>query len=197
TLEEMYLVGRIARHLGSHNIDHRLRRRDFEDQNADPVWPALGCEIAALEEEQGILLVGSNVRMEVPIIAHRLRKAARKGAAVGFVNPRRYRYHFPVAAYVEAPPAELARSLAAVAVAAAEARGAPRPAALGGWAGSITPGDAERAAAAALLGKERALLLLGHLALRRPAFGEIRAVAAALAELTGAKLGYLSEGANA
>src|SRR3981081_2335845 len=37
TLEELYLAGRIARGLGTNNIDHRLRQRDLRDQNADPV----------------------------------------------------------------------------------------------------------------------------------------------------------------
>ena len=42
TIEELYLAARIARGLGSHNIDHRLRQRDFRDQAADPVFPGLG-----------------------------------------------------------------------------------------------------------------------------------------------------------
>jgi NADH-quinone oxidoreductase subunit G len=37
TLEELYLAGRIVRALGSQDIDHRLRQRDFRDQAADPV----------------------------------------------------------------------------------------------------------------------------------------------------------------
>src|SRR5690606_35759746 len=128
TLEEMYLVSLIARHLGTHNIDHRLRRRDFDDQAADPAWPWLGTSIEGIEEQQGILVVGSNLRHEVPILAHRVRKATRKGAQVGFVNPRRYRYHFPVAAYVESPVTELARALSGLAVATAHGSGAGLPA---------------------------------------------------------------------
>ncbi|HEY8519987.1 MAG TPA: NADH-quinone oxidoreductase subunit NuoG [Gammaproteobacteria bacterium] len=196
TLEEMYLVNRIARHLGTHNIDHRLRRRDFDDQAADPAWPWLGTSIEGIEQQQGILVVGSNLRHEVPILAHRVRKAARKGAQIGFVNPARYRYHFPVAAYVESSVAELARALAGVAVAAAQAAGAALPAPIAAATAGLQPTDAERAAAAVLLGRERGLLLLGHIAQRHPAFSEIRAVAAALAAVTGAQLGYIGEGAN-
>ena len=43
----------------------------------------------------------------------------------------------------------------------------------------------------------RRLILLGALAQRDPAFADLRLVAAALAELTGATLGYLPEGGNA
>ena len=56
--------------------------------------------------------------------------------------------------------------------------------------------DAHRAAAQALTRKP-ALVLLGHIAQRHPQYAEIRALAAGLAAVTGATLGYLSEGANA
>jgi NADH-quinone oxidoreductase subunit G len=196
TLEEMYLLSRITRHLGSHNIDHRLRRRDFRDEAADPPWPWLGCSIAELECQQGILVVGSDLRAEVPILAHRIRKAATNGAKVGFVNPLAYQYHFATAAFVEAPLATFARALAGVLVAAVRERSRTLPDHLDSAVAGIEPSDADRAAAAVLLGHERALLLLGHIAQRHPAFAEIRAVAAALAHVTDAELGYLAEGAN-
>ncbi len=91
TLEELHLAARLARGLGTEHIDHRLRRVDFRDQAGDPVAPLLGCTIAELGEASAILLVGCNVRMEVPLIAHRVRRAAvRNGATVALINPRRY-----------------------------------------------------------------------------------------------------------
>ena len=60
-------------------------------------------------------MVGSNLRKEVPIIAHRIRKAALGGAAIGFVNTSRYDYHFDVSAY--ASGAGLVELLAGLAVA--------------------------------------------------------------------------------
>ena len=39
TSEEAYLLARIARGLGSHNVDSRLRQRDFSDQASDPAYP--------------------------------------------------------------------------------------------------------------------------------------------------------------
>src|SRR6202046_1405175 len=49
TLEELYLAGRVARGLGSSNIDHRLRQHDLRDQAADPVFPNLGMSIEAID----------------------------------------------------------------------------------------------------------------------------------------------------
>ena len=197
TVEEMYLLSRIARHLGSGNIDYRLRTRDFRDQQADPLWPALGVSIADLDGLDGVLVVGSNLRREVPILAHRIRTAALAGAAVGFVNPAAYEYHFPCAASIEAPMATLARSMAGVLAAALELCGKAPDDALRQLVDDLQPGDSERAAAQVLLNKSRALLLLGQIAIRHPRFADIRAIAAALCRLTGATLGYLPEGANA
>jgi NADH-quinone oxidoreductase subunit G len=195
TLEELYLLQRIARHLGSNSIDTRLRRRDFRDQAFDPALPLLGCGIAELDSRAGILVIGSNLRMEVPIIAHRIRKAARKGAAVAFLNPEAYEYYFDTVVNVAARADGLVEQLAGIVAAAASAANAPLPANVKEWAGNAAPSDELRAAARALT-REPALVLLGLIAQRHPRYAEIRALAAALAAVTGATLGYLSEGAN-
>jgi NADH-quinone oxidoreductase subunit G len=196
TVEEIYLLQRITRHLGSENIDYRLRQRDFRDQAGDPKAPLLGCDIADLDTRQGIFVVGSNLRMEVPIIAHRVRKAARKGASVAFLNPANYEYHFTPASYVTAPPEDLVANLAAVLVAAAQAADAQIPAHLAAATQGVVLAEAHRAAAAALANKP-ALVLLGQLAQRHPQYADLRALAGGIAAVTGAALGYLSEGANA
>lgn len=195
TLEELYLLRRITSHLGSAHLDHRLRRIDFRDQQADPAWPWLGSSIAGLEQLDGVLVVGSNLRMEVPIIAHRIRKAALAGAEVGFVNPVDYEYRFR-STFVEAPLADFTRSLAGVLAAAAEELDQALPEAVADAVSGVAIDAEHRAAARVLLGKEGTLVLLGHIAQRHPKFSDIRVLAAALGELTGAQLGYLAEGAN-
>jgi NADH-quinone oxidoreductase subunit G len=197
TVEELHLLRRIADHLGSRNIDHRLRRTDFRDQAQDPEWPALGTSIDGIDRLDGILVVGSNLRLEVPIIAHRIRKAALAGAAVGFVNPVDYPMLFPRAAHVTVDFDAIAAGLAGVVVAAAELTGRDVPPALEAVLDSLKPSDEQRAAAAVLAGKEHGWLVVGQLALRHPRYSEIRALAVALAELTGSRLGYLAEGGNA
>ena len=196
TLEELVLLKRIADHLGSANLDHRLRRTDFRDQAADPPWPWLGCSIAELERQQAILIVGSNLRSEVPILAHRVRKAAVGGAQIGFVNPEDYPYYFDKAAVVEAPLANFVGCFAGVLVAAARELNQSLPERCADACTDIEPNAAQTAAARMLLNKTDALLLLGHIAQRHPRFSEIRLIATELAALSGAKLGYLAEGGN-
>ena len=197
TLEELYLAGRLARGLGASNIDCRLRQSDFRDQAADPLFPNLGMRIAEVDSLQGLLIVGSNLRREIPILAHRVRKAARLGARVALVNPAVFPYHFPVAEYLESTPSAQVADLAAILGAAAESSARPVPAHLAQAVQAAVIGPQHRAVAAALAHGARRAVWLGALALRHPRFAELRAVAAAIAQMTGASFGVLAEGANA
>jgi NADH-quinone oxidoreductase subunit G len=197
TLEELYLAARIARGLGSHNIDHRLRQRDFRDQAADPEFPGLGMRIAEVDGLNALLVIGANLRREAPMLAHRVRKAAQRGAQIGMLNPARFAYQFPVASYLTAAPADFVADLAAVLAAAAQAAGQPVPAHLSGAVSAARIGEAHRALAQALACGERRAVWLGALASRHPRFADLRALAAALAQLTGASLGRITEGGNA
>jgi len=197
TLEELYLAGRIARGLGSANIDSRLRQRDVRDQANDPLYPNLGMRIADVDALEGLLVVGSNLRREVPILAHRVRKAAERGAQVALINPARFPYYFALAAELESAPDTLVSDLAAVLAAALETAGAAAPAHLAQVVASASVGAPHRAAAAALAHGEKRALWLGALALRHPRFADLRSLAAAIARTIGASLGMLAEGANA
>jgi len=193
TFEEFYLLARIARGLDSANVDHRLRRLDFRAQECEGTQPGLGLAIAEIERLQGVLIVGSDLRREMPLLAHRIRKAAVKGGArVAFLNPRRYDYLFPVAAYGIARD-DLVREFAAVVRAAAAASGAQLPVTVP----QAEVRDTHRAIAAALLAGERRAVLLGTLAQRHPAYAELQSLGAILAEICSASLGLMTEGANA
>jgi NADH-quinone oxidoreductase subunit G len=196
TLEECYLMNRIMRGVGSDNIDHRLRQHPNRDQGADPAFPNLGMPIAATDRLDALLLVGCNLRAEVPMLAHRVRKAARAGAKISFLNPARFAYNFPVAAYQEAAPANLVQELAAI-LAAALGDGQLAPAHAANLVRGAKVEDSHRSIAAALKSGERRAIWLGALALRHPAFADLRALASALAEVTAATCGVLAEGSNA
>jgi NADH-quinone oxidoreductase subunit G len=198
TVEELYLLNRLVRGIGSANLDHRLRQQDFRDQESDPLFPSLGLAISDLERLNSVLVIGSNLRREAPILAHRLRKAATRNAArVAFVNARRYEYLFPISTYVTAPDREFTLALAGIVNAAAEKGGKPVPEHVRAVATGIRPRDEHRAIAAQLFEGEGRAILIGALALRHPAYADIRQLAAALASVTGAQLGYIPEGSNA
>ncbi|MDH4109473.1 MAG: NADH-quinone oxidoreductase subunit NuoG [Gammaproteobacteria bacterium] len=190
TTEEAYLLAKIAGHLGSPNIDHRLRRQDFSDQDNDPEAPLLGLEIAALEQVDGAFVVGSSIRREAPILAHRLRKAALRGARVSFACPEPESYHFGVHEYLS--DAGLLTELAGVAAAAGCASNPSVRDLLAG----VSATAAQQRVAASLSEAGSSVVLLGAIAERHPAAAALRTLAAAIAGATDSALGYVSEGAN-
>jgi NADH-quinone oxidoreductase subunit G len=198
TLEELHLASRVVRGLGSANLDHRLRQRDFRGDAAGLAVPGLGLPLAAVDGLSGLLVIGSHLRAELPLLAHRVRKAAvRARAQVAFLDLAAREYRFPVASQIVAAPADWTRGLAGLLVATAEVAGAAPAAAFSSLIAGLTPNDAERAAARALcIGTNRAVWL-GAMALRHPAYADLRALAAEIARLAGATLGTLAEGGNA
>jgi NADH-quinone oxidoreductase subunit G len=88
---------------------------------------------------------------------------------------------------------DLVGQLSALVHAAAGALAKPVPA---GVAAAIAT-DAHRSAVTALMHGTQHAIILGTLAQRHPAYSQLKALAAMLAELCGASLGTLTEGANA
>lgn len=196
TVEECYLIQKLARGLGIASIDHRLRQLDFSDQHGAPVFPWLGQPLAALQRVKAALLIGTNVRMEQPLAGHRLRKAALAGGKIMFINPRDFEFRFPVAAKVIADPAGMVAALAGVAKAVAELKGIDLPGPLQALAAASDSEASARAIAENLVYGEPAAVLLGNLASVHPAFSQLRALAGFIARRCGASLGYLPEAAN-
>ncbi len=192
TVEELFLLAQIARGLGCGNIDHRLRQLDFRAQEREAAYPHLGFKIADAEHLEGVLVVGSDLRHEMPMLAHRIRKAAiRGGAQVGFLNPRRFDYMFPLAGYVA--EIDLVAQLKSLVHAAAGAANQPVPSAVA----DATVTDAHKSLVAALSHGSRRAVILGTLAQRHPAYSQLKALSAALADLCAASMGCITEGPNA
>jgi NADH-quinone oxidoreductase subunit G len=188
TVEEYSLLAQLAAGLGTANLDHRLRQLDFSADAADPALPSLGGAIADVDGLQALLVVGANLRRELPLLAHRVRKAAKAGALVSFLNPAKFEYLFPVAEQIVAAPAGQLAELNALLSAAGASP-------VGTVVATVT--DKHRAIVAQLRDAQRKAIWLGALALRHPQYSALRAAVRALAEATGARVGVLAEGGNA
>jgi NADH-quinone oxidoreductase subunit G len=193
TLEELFLLQRLMRGLGSDHVDHRLREADSSDQSLAPLAPGLGVSFAELERVGAALLVGSNLRKDQPLLGHRLRKAALAGARVAVINPVDYPFTFPIDARVIADPAGMVEALAAV----ARALGASAEGPAATWVAGARPDDTHRAIARSLADASTAVVVLGDLALAHPQASLLRALARAVAAASGAVVGLLPAGANA
>ena len=192
TLEEMALAARLVRGLGSDNVDFRLRQSDFRDDAARDGVPWLGMPIADVAKVDRALVVGSFLRKDQPMLALRLRHAARKGAQVSSLHSVDDDWLIPLAHRAIVAPSRLPTMLAQIVVAAARGKGSDAPAALGG----IEPGAGGEVIAASLLSGERRVILLGNYATQHPEASQILALAQALASITGATLGICTEAAN-
>ncbi|MEY3464854.1 MAG: hypothetical protein RL603_452 [Pseudomonadota bacterium] len=198
TTEEAYLAARLARELGSNHIDHRLRQRDFRDASADPRAPELGRSLESVDGLSGLLVIGSHLRAELPLLAHRVRKAVtRAGARVAFLDAVPRDYLFPVAAQLAVTPSQWVAELAGVLAAVAEASGTPVAPQFAALVGATKISAAHRACAEALRNGTQRAVWLGALATRHSAYADLRALGAEIARMGGATFGVLAEGGNA
>jgi len=192
TLEELALAARLVRGLQSDNIDFRLRQSDFRGDAVPGTAPWLGMPIADLNTLDRALVVGSFLRKDHPLVAQRLRQAAKKGTQVSMLHSVDDDWLLRVEHKSIVAPSQLPVELAGIVVAAANAAGKSVPAALSG----IEPTEPARAIAASLLSGKKAAILLGNYALQHAAASQIHALAQLLADVTGATLGFLTEAAN-
>ena len=192
TTEEFSLLGRLMRALGSENIDFRLRQTDAGFDAALSGAPWLGMPIAEVGNLDRVLIVGSFLRKDHPLIAQRLRQAAKRGTQVLLIDGAADNQLMPVAARMTTAPSGLAGALAEVAVALAQAKSLPVPA---GFA-SVQPGEDAKRIAASLASGANTAVLLGNLAVNSPAASALAANASALANLAGGKFGFLTAGGN-
>ena len=192
TVEEFSLLARLTRALGSENIDFRLRQTDDAFDKAVSGAPWLGMPIADLNELDRVVVVGSFLRKDHPLMAQRLRQAAKRGAQIYFVDSAADDPLFPVAGRMTLAPSAIPNALAEIAVAVSQARGQSAPAAFNG----VQASDAARAIAEGLASGERTAVLVGNMAVASTQASLIAANAAQLASSSGARLGFLTEGGN-
>ena len=187
TAEELFLAAQLTRGLGSQNIDTRLRAADFQ-HDGKVRW--LGTSMASLSDLQRVLVIGSNVRKDQPLLAQRLRQAARKGAKINALNAQAYDWAMPVAHTLVSDASHWVQALADIAAAVAAIAGVAAPVA----------GDANNAQAQAiaksLSSGERKAVLLGNAAAHHAKASSLLSLANWIGAQTGASVGYLGEAAN-
>jgi len=189
TVEELHLLAKLVRGLGSENIDVRTRHADFSNTAAAGNARWLGMPIAGLNNLQRVLVVGSFLRKDHPLLAQRIRQAARRGAKVHSIHAIHDDWLMTMASQQSVAPSAWVQALADVAVAIGASSGAAAPA-----HGTAT--DAAKAIADSLLSGERKAILLGNAAAQHPQAAMLLALANWIGEQTGASVGYLTEAAN-
>ncbi|MBP9804835.1 MAG: NADH-quinone oxidoreductase subunit G, partial [Candidatus Accumulibacter sp.] len=192
TLEELYLLQKLTRGLGSGSVDFRPRRRDFSTDGKLAGLPWLGLKLSEIKDLDAVLVVGSFLRKDHPLFAQRLRQLAKKWGKVSLLSVGGDDPLIKLHAQVTVSPAELPLALAAVVKAAAQLKGEAVPAGLA----SVEPCAASEAIARSLLDGEKRAVFLGNAAEQNPQASQLHALALELSRLTGASCGFIGEAAN-
>lgn len=196
TTEEFYLLQKLLRGLGCNNIDHRMHQTDFADQEHRALYPGLSIKIADIEIQNTILLIGSDIQREQPILGHRVRKAALRGAHVLSINATDYPFNFEQKQRIICTPNDMVKVLAGVAKILIAKNTMAVPTTFTQLLEPVQPDKEVMALAEYLANSEKILLLLGALAHNHPEAATIRTLAQLIANATNATIGYLTEGAN-
>jgi NADH-quinone oxidoreductase subunit G len=185
----MALAAKLMRGLGADNVDFRLRQSDFSADGKRAGVPWLGMKVAELSQLDRVLVVGSFLRKDHPLIAQRLRQAAKRGARLSLIHAADDDLLMKPAGKLIAAPSLLPERLAQVVKAVAGLKGAPCDLA-------VTVSAEAQAIADSLAGGQNAAVLLGNLAQQHPKAAVLQALAQQLAVLLGGKFGFLGEAAN-
>ncbi|MBU3626401.1 NADH-quinone oxidoreductase subunit G [Polynucleobacter sp. JS-Safj-400b-B2] len=187
--EELHLLQKMVRGLGSKQIETRLRQTDV---NAAATAPWLGMPIAKINELDRVLVIGSFLRKDQPLLAARIRTANKRALQVLRIDAGGDDWLIPSSGISAAPSAWL-NALSEVALAVAKAKSVTAP--VGIFNLPISPG-AQKIADSLLSGDSKAVLL-GSAAIAHHHASDLHIMAQFIAEQTSATLGFLPVGGNA
>ena len=187
--EELHLLQKVVRGLGSKQVETRLRQTDVKGA---PAAPWLGMPVAKISELDRVLVVGSFMRKDQPVLAARIRTASKRGLQVTRIDAGGDDWLIPGNGIAAAPSTWL-NALSEVALAVAKAKSVSAPAGTANLA--VTP--AAQKIADSLLSGESTAVLLGSAAIAHQHASDLHLLAQFIAEQTGASLGFLPVGGNA
>jgi len=190
TLEELYLLQKLSRAVGVENLDHRLRQSDFSlDQNGF-MAPKLNHSLKDIESLDNVLLVGSYLRKEIPLLNHRVRNAHLNGAIVSAVNPVDFDFNFKLNQQLVSE--NLVNELAGIAKAVVDLTSKNDQA----WLKSVEATDAQVQVAKDLVDAKNASVMVGQIAQMDKHYAEIVKLANLIADLASVQLNVLPIAAN-
>jgi len=193
--EELYLLQKVMRGLGSSQIETRLRQTDTRGAAALP-W--LGMPIAKLSDLKRAFVIGSQLRKDLPLIAARIRTATKQGLQVYRLDAGGNDWLMPIAMHLKSKPSQWLDHLGQIAQVIAQAKSATLPSGL-----TVKSVSSQAQAIADQLLRNAKLehpepqaIFLGSLAINHPNASDLHVLAQFIAEHTGCTFGFLCAGGN-
>jgi NADH-quinone oxidoreductase subunit G len=184
SLEEAYLFQKLMSGLGVTNLDHRVRQQDFADDGVDYDHDVA---LSDIEASETILVVGSAIRREQPILAHRIRQAALSGTRVNELNFFASDLLMPVDTQLSVNIESMLAHLSGIAKALLSLAKVDELDWIDLLAG-VVPKAADQTIALQLSNADKAVIIVGDLAKHHPEASKIKALVALIARLSGSGL---------
>ena len=196
-LNEQYLYAQLFRSFGCTNLDHRIRQVDFSGDALDPIFPNFDIKPNQIENMNSILIIGSDLRKETPLIAHWVKKAANQGASVNFINQTYDDYYFPIENFILSDQEALAENLGLVLKASHNDAINELPDHIVDILNSLpTPTPSHYQIAKSLTNSKQSFLLSGLRCHSHSNYALVRSYLNILSYVTNSSLGELTYGAN-
>jgi NADH-quinone oxidoreductase subunit G len=194
--EEYFLLHKLFKALGCENIDYRLGQSDFSQPHR---LPRVDCQLDEVGSNQQVILVGSNVQHEQPILAHRIRQAwLNNKTKVSVFNPKQYHFNFNTFHHYVGTQIDWVKGLGSLAHCLANLSKEKPAGALGQWISAQDTDENLNNLAKQLLDKDNNVLyVIGQISNRHPQAGLIKALVAWLASHSNGKVYEMATGANA
>ena len=189
SVEELFLLQKMVRGLGSDQIETRLRQTDVRGAASAP-W--LGMPIAKISQLERVFIIGSFLRKDQPLIAARLRTAAKRGLILHRLDAGGDDWLISNSSGMSLAPSAWLNGLSEVALAVAKAKSVSVPVGTFNLPISV---KAQELADNLLSGGSTAIFL-GSAAISHPHASDLHVLAEFIAKHTGADFGFLPAGGN-
>ncbi len=197
TVEEQFLLKKLLTALKIVHVDSRFNQLDFSNDSNEPNFRGLGVAISEVSSLDSIVLVGADPRMEVPVLAIEVREAVKKGAKVALLNSYNTDQLHGMNAEIILAPQSWVPLLATIAEGVAEFKDKTLSSEFAKLAQKELKTEAVQTLIKQLVNGEKHWIVIGRDAVSHPQFSVIQQLVQTIAEMTHAKFGYFSEGANA
>ena len=191
TTEELHLLQKMMRGIGVNNLDYRLGQQDFSLDGKQEGVNYLGSSIADFAANKSILVIGSMLREEQPLLAQRLRQAAKHDSEIHLVSLKQEDVKIKLSSQITVDPRKFALVLGKILKAACKLSGKTSSIDLG----QIEPCEQTQAIAESLL-KNNGHIVLGRIARSLADYGQLLILSNEIAAVVGGKSGILPDLAN-
>ena len=195
TVEELFILQKLIRSLGSNNLDHRLKQLDFSNQEYFPKILGLEIDLNQIDDFDCVFVIGSDLAKEQPIIALKLRKIIKKNGKVFLLNPCDFNLNMDVSEKYITNPKNFTQILMQI-IKNFEDKSNNKFNKIDKLFENVKINKNYSTIIDALLSSKNKLILLGSYSYTSPDFTKIISLSKLLSDISNSKYGIMTEGSN-